>query len=1120
MASIYVWGSNIDGQCGRPGEDEYFTPQLLPNQDIDPSQVIKVVATLKQTFLLTREGSVYNCGGNDNNELGRGGKRSQLQRLDSLEGFRIVDCAVGDGFSILAAKEGNVLAWGRNESGQLGLGEGVRDGIAKPKPFTILREGVLQVASGLSHTVALSRNGTCYAWGANRKGQLGDGQLTSSALPKIIPQLKNRPVVKIACGADFALAMTVGGLVFSWGDNSMGQLGLGDFTTRLRPELIKYLRAAKVQHIACGRAHSAVITPASLLFTFGSNAYGQLGHGQGSLEDRTVHTPRVVEKFQQAERAVVDVALGASHTLVLVKPHDVWVFGNGATGALGLGEGCKAACFSPTLLRIESRTGPVRPIGVGSGALANTSFIFCEGVPLQKAPLPFVTLDILRQACQRLATSAANTTEASNALKHVREVVAAAYSSVSVLNASFRLPARQEGMCIDLPQVRQAYQVLLDTNNEQILSTLSRATLAVTNELTAVIFDDLENLSAFLICLENPLLLNSSSMATACERLVNGLLSLPTSVQSTLFSWLRHYPSEFFTRIVLVLQSFLSYSLEALNSKFNAQICRVLKILNDVNRECLIVPESYFVNASLPRHVDVLGERQRHLEAIISDNSRVFNFLQFPFLFAEDQLATFLKMDFDARKAQQQYRHKVKYLHQNMQRPSGCVAFQRDDGNVEFYVELVVRRQSLALDALSLLLKIVQGDPDTIKLPLKIRFVDEDAIDAGGVSKEFFTLVFRDLVSRTKILAPTSGSARFLWFTNAESTPAPTPAPASAPAPAPAPSPAPVPAPAPAPDLDDDHMIDAESSDELIEAAEKAELARCMAELQAILLPNPNPNQPAICSAEFSLGLLLGIASYNSCLVDLGVPPHVYKILDESGEAALCLQDLYEIDHSLANSLQALLDWTDGASIQDVFGATFSCSVNPLFDDCRGQIDLVPGGRDVSVNKANRQNFVTLFTQHALYRCCWSSVRYYLKGLSLLFNGVTVDMATAAEKETLLCGTQEIGDLSLLRLACIYRGGILHDEHPVVQWFWDLISELSHSEQRRFLQFVTGSDRVPAGGLSLLKVQIQHSNESDLSLPTSHSCFNLVDLPLYTSREQLKEKVLRALEYSEGFGLH
>jgi alpha-tubulin suppressor-like RCC1 family protein len=214
------------------------------------------------------------AGENDNNELGRPGKRSLFNRIDALETFQLIDLAVGDGFVILGNRDGRGIAWGRNDMGQLGIGN--RETREKPKLHSILRDGILQVSCGLQHAVALSRRGDIYCWGANKKGQLGDGQLTSSCTPLLLTQLRHRPVVSIACGEGHTIVLTVGGNAYSWGDNTCGQLGTGDTTHRLRPELMRHLRAAKIRQISAGKQHSAIISPSGLLFTFGSNSHGQV----------------------------------------------------------------------------------------------------------------------------------------------------------------------------------------------------------------------------------------------------------------------------------------------------------------------------------------------------------------------------------------------------------------------------------------------------------------------------------------------------------------------------------------------------------------------------------------------------------------------------------------------------------------------------------------------------------------------------------------------------------------------------------------------------------------------------------------------------------------------------
>jgi hypothetical protein len=75
-------------------------------------------------------------------------------------------------------------------------------------------------------------------------------------------------------------------------------------------------------------------------------------------------------------------------------------------------------------------------------------------------------------------------------------------------------------------------------------------------------FDDSENLSVFLIVLENPLLLRPAAHHVALERVVSGILAIPRTYRVMFFGWMRHYPSEYFSHVVLVMQSYLSFILK------------------------------------------------------------------------------------------------------------------------------------------------------------------------------------------------------------------------------------------------------------------------------------------------------------------------------------------------------------------------------------------------------------------------------------------------------------------------------------------------------------------------------------------------------------------------------
>jgi E3 ubiquitin-protein ligase HERC4 len=311
----YVFGDNRFGQAGASSGEEILT---LPIEilNINVNLISSAVTNQNQTYIILKNGEVYTSGSNDNNELGRFGKRSLLQRVEALETFQITDATLGDGFFSLVCKDGRIISWGKNDMGQ--LGNGTRDFKDKPRFNTQFNESLLQISSGSQHCIALSKTGKVFTFGGNKRGQIGDGQLTSSTVPKQLMQLRHRPVIAIACGENHSLALTAGGNIFAWGDNSQGQLGLSDTTNRLRPEIIRSLRAVKPSFIACGKQHSIVITKTGIVFSFGSNGFGQCGLGQ---DIRLQAIPIVVEKLR--DYFTVQVACGACHTVVLCEQKNV-----------------------------------------------------------------------------------------------------------------------------------------------------------------------------------------------------------------------------------------------------------------------------------------------------------------------------------------------------------------------------------------------------------------------------------------------------------------------------------------------------------------------------------------------------------------------------------------------------------------------------------------------------------------------------------------------------------------------------------------------------------------------------------------------------------------------------
>lgn len=126
--------------------------------------------------------------------------------------------------------------------------------------------------------------------------------------------------------------------------------------------------------------------------------------------------------------------------------------------------------------------------------------------------------------------------------------------------------------------------------------------------------------------------------------------------------------------------------------------------------------------------------------------------------------------------------------------------------------------------------------------------------------------------------------------------------------------------------------------------------------------------------------------------------------------------------------------------------------------------------------------------------------------------------------ELLICGASHL-DFESLRAITLYDGGYSPDSQVIqsvsfiFRWFWEISLSLDEEHKKMLLFFTTGTDRAPIGGLIKSTFVIARSGPDSDRLPTSHTCFNVLLLPDYSSKEKMQERLLTAIQNAEGFGL-
>lgn len=200
---------------------------------------------------------------------------------------KVIAAAGGGGHSVILKDDGSVWTFGRNNHGQLGSGDTANRSIPvrvrDSGGFGYLT-GITAIAAGENHTVALKNDGTVWAWGDNSHGQLGIGNTEDKTTPVRVSGLAGLTVTAVAAGGNHTLALISNGTVWAWGDNSHGQLGDNTVTDRSTPVMVNGL--ANVTAVAAGEKHSAALINGGTMRTWGANNYGQLGN-ESDTDSRT-----------------------------------------------------------------------------------------------------------------------------------------------------------------------------------------------------------------------------------------------------------------------------------------------------------------------------------------------------------------------------------------------------------------------------------------------------------------------------------------------------------------------------------------------------------------------------------------------------------------------------------------------------------------------------------------------------------------------------------------------------------------------------------------------------------------------------------------------------------------
>uniref|UniRef100_A0A0G4GFC6 RCC1-like domain-containing protein n=1 Tax=Chromera velia CCMP2878 TaxID=1169474 RepID=A0A0G4GFC6_9ALVE len=317
--------------------------------------------------------------------------QSSPTKLESLSsgGERVVSACGGVSHSLLLTSDGVVISFGRNEHGQLGVGRvDAASSVGVWTPERIPRDAfgdpqasVVKIGCGYWHGLAVTSDGRLFAWGRNDRGQLGVGDTSARSAPAEVGgeiAQNNETVVAAAAGMAHTLVVCESGSVYSFGFNNAGQLGdgrVGWSLTSVSPVKVQLSSSAGgAVGVAAGGGHSLVVTGSGRVFSFGFSRFGQLGLGNAGL-----YSPNSVPSAVPFANGtfVVEAAAGAHHSLVRLSDGKVCGFGRNQMGQLGTGD---TAPQMVPFCDVGTGNNDVSVLGVLGGGCSHSLVVAAEGV--------------------------------------------------------------------------------------------------------------------------------------------------------------------------------------------------------------------------------------------------------------------------------------------------------------------------------------------------------------------------------------------------------------------------------------------------------------------------------------------------------------------------------------------------------------------------------------------------------------------------------------------------------------------------------------------------------------------------------------------------------------------
>jgi alpha-tubulin suppressor-like RCC1 family protein len=357
--TVWTWGANYYGKLGLGDTNPVRSAAPVevhgPGNISYLNSITAIMGCEMHNLALKADGTLWAWGQNAYGQLGNGATNDsylpvQVGLLATPPLTTVTKLGGRPYFTLAVKADGTLWAWGMNRYGQ--MGNGTVNPLTGPQvtiPVLVNNSSPggplnnpLQVTCGYQFGAALTTNGTVWTWGSGSHGELGNGTTGSSYTPAQVPGLTN--ITALSGGWFHLLALKSDGTVWAWGNNSNGELGDGTAVNRSSP--VQVLNVSNIVTVSGGDSHSSALKADGTAWKWGLNDLGELGNGTTNATANPFPAPILTDTFGAPFTNLVRLSARDYHNIAVKADGSVWMWGANDQGQCG--NGITNATWQPT----------------------------------------------------------------------------------------------------------------------------------------------------------------------------------------------------------------------------------------------------------------------------------------------------------------------------------------------------------------------------------------------------------------------------------------------------------------------------------------------------------------------------------------------------------------------------------------------------------------------------------------------------------------------------------------------------------------------------------------------------------------------------------------------------